>query len=136
MKELFVPYEESLALRELGFNQPTNYLYNSSHDTPEAFPYRPGIWKDWNSMYKQHESTKHLLSAPLYQQAFLWFIEKHRLLGYISHRTVESKLLFLPVIVDKDNLLWENIESNIGSYKEAQSIVLKKMIEMVKNRLI
>jgi hypothetical protein len=137
MKELFVPYEESLALRELGFNQPTNYLYNSSHDTPEAFPCdRPGIWKDWNSMYKQHESTKHLLSAPLYQQAFEWFREKHGLFGYVSPGVLKSKLLFFPVLHNKEDILWEDIDCNIESHKEAQSIVLKKMIEMVKNRLI
>jgi hypothetical protein len=139
MKELFVPYEESLALRELGFDEPTNYLYNSSHDTPEAFPCDTvGIWKDWNSIYRCG-LTKHLLSAPLYQQVFEWFRKKHGLICEITYE-IENFYFNIKSISNKyDNYeillsLRNRNEWAFKSYEDAQIACLQNMIEIVKNK--
>ena len=158
MKELFVPYEIALGLKEIGFDLAciAYYRIDEVERTGDIMLNYSPRGKDIDSEtlrycdeYKKHLKARHACSyvgfmykhrfvavAPTWDQVFEWFLEKHRLLGYISHRTVESKLLFFPVIVDKDNLLWEDIDSNIESYKEAQSIVLKKMIEIVKSKNI
>jgi hypothetical protein len=158
MKELFVPYEIALGLKEIGFDLACIAYYRIDevertgdimlNYSPRGKEIDSETLRDCDE-YKKHLKARHVCGyicfmrrhrfvavAPTWDQAFEWFLEKHRLLGYISHRTVESKLLFFPVIVDKDNLLWEDIDCNIESHKEAQSIVLKKMIEMVENRLI
>jgi hypothetical protein len=54
MTKEFVPYEQALALQELGFNEP-------------CFKYKD------NTNFR-----------PLYQQAFRWFREKHNLKSYIA----------------------------------------------------
>jgi hypothetical protein len=60
MNKEFVPYEPSLALKELGFNEP---CYG---------------WYSKDGTFYEGKMTIHqgLLSAPLYQQAFRWFREK------------------------------------------------------------
>jgi hypothetical protein len=78
MEKEFVPYEQALALKELGFNEPCFGYYDGNHNLqfmyngfPEKFTEkRMGVsdskWVGW-------------ISAPLYQQAFRWFRDEYDL---------------------------------------------------------
>jgi hypothetical protein len=66
MNKEFVPHEPSLALKELGFDEPCFSVY-------------------YNGEYHEHGIQNQFLheknecSAPLYQQAFRWFREKYNI---------------------------------------------------------
>ena len=109
MNKEFAPYEPSLVLKELGFDEPCfgYYNYNGTH----FFDYKPKT------------DDKNLTKAPLYQQAFRWFREKY---GYYYpiHRTTNNT-----------NQVLYSIGPYAGdyfTYEEAELACLKKLIEIVK----
>jgi hypothetical protein len=123
MNKEFVPYQEALALKELGFDEPCLFLYNSSHDEPKTFLANPAYARDWNTLYV-HITNKHLMSAPTYSQAFRWFRDKHDLRSWIES-------------FDKTNykaIILNHYGSTFNSHEEAELECLKKLIEIVKNK--
>ena len=81
MEKEFVPYEQTLELEHLGFNNKEflNFAFvdkNNKFYTPKQFVPNNGIW------------------TPLYQQAFRWFREKHDLhhLDLLSLLYLEQKM--------------------------------------------
>ena len=64
MSKEFIPYEEALALKELGFKEMCMRLYVNGRLSPQV---DEGQFNhDWD-----------IVSAPLYQQAFRWFRDKY-----------------------------------------------------------
>ena len=86
MKKDFIPYEQALALKELGFDEPCLAAYLTA-----------GRFLDI-SEYVNHGDYRIL--APLYQQAFRWFREKHGLRHFIEYdnghynAVVQSSLVY------------------------------------------
>jgi hypothetical protein len=71
----FVPYEPALALKELGFDEPCFAVYIDKTLIIED---------DW--LYSTNQDTfieSNNITAPLYQQVFRWFREKHNLIGNV-----------------------------------------------------
>jgi hypothetical protein len=110
----FVHYEQALALKELGFDE-------------LCF----GYWKSKNWLIQEKTRTDGYThadqecSAPLYQQAFRWFREKH---GYYYpiHRTTNNT-----------NQVLYSIGPYAGdyfTYEEAELACLKNLIEIVKQQ--
>jgi hypothetical protein len=74
MNKEFIPYEQALALEELGFNEPCFATYSNVQEA--------GIEKGSLSYYEGlflPVSSKMFCLAPTYQQAFRWFREKYNL---------------------------------------------------------
>jgi hypothetical protein len=125
MNNEFIPYEQALELKELGFNQECLAFYNSTFRTPNEllYPQYGGEVGNWNV-------ENHLISAPLYQQAFRWFREKHQLFSFIT--TIEDtdykgfKFTFWIAGRNSDRL------TVCDTYEEAELACLKKLIEIVK----
>lgn len=69
MNQEFLPYQQALELKELGFNEKCAAKYNKGSFQNNSL----GTWNDYN------DSTwgVSLISAPLYQQAFKFFREKY-----------------------------------------------------------
>ena len=68
MNKEFIPYEQALELKELGFNEPC------------MFPYHRNNTQYIDSTHIElanYNATEKLVSAVLYQQAFRWFREKY-----------------------------------------------------------
>jgi hypothetical protein len=84
MEKEFIPYEQALALKELGFDEPCIKYY-----------WTDGMFtKTYESPFN-HNKRDNLISAPLYQQAFRWFREKYNLFCEIQiDRTTEPKFCF------------------------------------------
>ena len=132
MKEKeFIPYEQALALKELGFNEPCfgYYNYNGSH----FFKYKPKT------------DDKNLTKAPLYQQAFRWFREKYNIQGYIYSSTVrgnsEKTKQFTGYIwningIDMPFISTDARDELHDTYEEAELACLNKLIEIIKNKVI
>jgi hypothetical protein len=112
MKQEFIPYEQALALKELGFDEPCVAIFgrNNELNVDDGF-------------YKQENYHKDTVLAPLYQQAFRWFREKYRKVDYPEF--------------DYDEQKWHCHSDYKGyvlfnTYEEAELECLKKLIEIVK----
>lgn len=121
MEKEFIPYQEALALKELGFDKPCF----------GAFIGKEFKFFDFSNDLNGYVNDKNLIiGAPLYQQTFRWFREEYRLTGLIEVGTQEFSYL---IINDKWNRLCgtEPLKFN-GTYKEAELECIKKLIEIVK----
>jgi hypothetical protein len=130
MTQEFIPYEQALALKELGFDEP-------------CF----GWWFTDEKMLIIEKSTKstseNIVQAPLYQQAFRWFREKHNIQGYIYSSTVrgnvEKTKQFTGYIwningIDIPFLSTDARDELHDTYEEAELECIKKLIEIVKTK--
>ena len=88
MNKEFIQYELALALKELGFNEPCFGYYIETGEWVPASYSQKGIVYPSNL-----DLMKEWVSAPLYQQAFRWFEEKHNM--YIQ-KTVTTNVNEIP----------------------------------------
>ncbi len=80
MNTEFVPYEPSLDLKELGFDEPCMCFYNNRKELKVYH----NADKDWNTLEHQLLGNSKITllntySAPTYSQAFKWFREKYNI---------------------------------------------------------
>jgi hypothetical protein len=133
MKKEFTPYEQSLDLKELGFDEPCfglyengklGYSFSTSQGIITPISYRT------NSKFVEHILTKEDCTAPTFSQAFRWFREKYNLYACIERvEYIDSNEKgFQWYIFDKCS----NVGEKLMSYEEAEPECLKKLIEIVK----
>ena len=131
LKKEFVPYEEALALKELGFNEPCFGFWN---DNDSKMYY-------WNDEEIQNERTnkwfldtekkfpkisKNGCTAPTYSQAFRWFRENYKLSGLIEIGTQEYSFIIFDEAKDS-----RKISSSMnGTPEEAELACLRNLIEI------
>jgi hypothetical protein len=133
MKREFVPYEQALALKELGFDEPCFGCY--FHNNKDAVEYNP------DGIPLNHNNRKSRISAPTFSQAFRWFREKHNL----EYQILKSANGNYSVIIHKNTQ--EYLDSIAGlinacldeivdcySYEEAEQACLDRLIKIVKNK--
>ena len=129
MNNEFVPYEQSLALKEIGFDKPCFGYYTGDL---MHLVIRP-------AMSRVNEPESYVVTAPLYQQAFRWFREKHNLEYQIikSANGNYSAVIHLNTqeYLDKISTLTHACLDEVVdcySYEEAELACLIKLIEIVK----
>jgi hypothetical protein len=110
MKKEFIPYEQALALKELGFDEPCLGYYTG--DTMH-FVLRP-------LMLRANELASYVVTAPLFQQGFRWFREKHNL-----HCNIDP----WGYCIFDDN---GTEKTGFETYEQAELECLKKLISIVK----
>ena len=121
MEKEFIPYEQALALKELGFDEPCFGFYQENNNLVNKL-----IQK------KQKEQDEFSELAPLYQQAFRWFREKYKLDGWVvPYFSLDGKKYSYLILNEKMRSLED--ELSVGNYEEAELECLKKLIEIVKN---
>ena len=126
MEKEFVPYEQSLELKQLGFDEPCFTWY----------------WDDigmYNGLeFGNHNKKLNIVSAPTFSQAFRWFREKHDMLANVYsnasgflfewHDTIGGTHRYDSGFDGpNDSGCWD-------TYEEAELTCLKKLIELVKNK--
>lgn len=132
MKNEFITYEQALALKELGFDEPCFGYYNIDPQLK-------------NPVFNMVKPFEHIwcLPAPLYQQAFRWFRENHDIQGYIYSSTVrgnvEKTKQFTGYIwningIDMPFLSTDARDELHDTYKGAEQACLDKLIEIVKSK--
>jgi hypothetical protein len=125
MNKEFIPYEQALELKELGFDESCIYRYCIVTKWEEPTSEILLQLSDCESL------EKNLVKAPLYQQAFRWFREKYELDSSIA--LVANGYGFY---IHK-NKNYTNKGENYGmyiTYEEAELACLEKLIEIVKNK--
>ena len=115
MKKKFIPYEQALALKELGFDEPCFGYYTG--DTMH-FVLRP-------LMLRANELESYVVTAPLYQQAFRWFREKYNVWCWIEKYSDKENYIYQ---IPKAN--FTKIQGYHNTYEEAELECLKKLIEI------
>jgi len=137
MTKEFIPYEQALELKELGFDEPCIKFY-----------WTDGIFlKDYEKPFN-YNKRDNVISAPLYQQAFRWFREKFNLkssiMDFIDDVTgiewdysiaiigtdIDEKGEYVPLIdysIDDPNRKY-------GTYEKSELACLIKLIEICKNK--
>ena len=136
MKKEFVSYELAVKLKELGFNEPCLFLYNSTDDDPKPFLANPADAMDWNTLYV-HRTNKHLMSAPTYSQAFRWFREKYHIIGEVKFKGGKTTKTAWYDYVIYSEIDWndENPSKQWKKHEEAELACLTKLIEIVENKV-
>lgn len=129
MKKEFVLYEQALALKELGFDEPCLAFWDGKNT--DAFHFN--VMRDASSDYtpfKKHNSLK-WFGAPLYQQAFRFFRDNYKL----EPEILSDMMGYACYIVDRDKPLKTSLKpSNLfETYEEAELACLIKLIEIIKN---
>jgi hypothetical protein len=133
MNKEFIPYEQALELKELGFDSVCFGFYNPRHEIGDlrANP----LYEHSGGCFDNYNRTDYLVSAPLYQQAFRWFREKYDL--HVSfgrlYDTAETK----KYVIDTYNEICSyevDYSGGHSTYEEAELACLKKLIEIVKNK--
>jgi hypothetical protein len=124
MKDEFIPYEQALALKELGFDEPCFAWYNQ-RQTLLCF-------EEYDFWDNRDEAQ---CVAPLYQQAFRWFREKYDILATV-YSNASGYLYEWSDNVGGTHRGWSNDEgpNNGGvwdTYEEAELACLKKLIELL-----
>ena len=110
MTREFIPYEQALELKELGFEEPCFGYWNIDPQlkTPSFNLVRPF----------EHEWC---LPSPLYQQAF-------RFLNKITDKWL------IPIPNDKDKGEWYGVGISYKTFEEAQHACLLRFIELAKQK--
>jgi hypothetical protein len=126
----FIPYEQALALKSLGFDEPCFGWYDS--ECQETLNYD-----------RTHNSCGWLLgnhcTAPTYSQAFRWFREKYKLHQYIKQYCGENFFFHIEDMVHPRRFDEYTVEmlrtfNESSTQEEAELECLKKLIEIVKNK--
>jgi hypothetical protein len=138
LEKEFVPYQESLELKELGFDEPCFAFYQVENfeKKPCGVDDRDEYIRTGFATCKNSEIPEHFTSAPLYQQAFRWFREKHNMRFCIidDHSNNEKPYSF----TSEHEYFYDTGTSNdwFSTYEKAELACLKKLIEIVKKNKI
>ena len=129
LEKEFVPYELALEMKALGFNEPCfgYWFLDVGNESMITYP---------QIRFSRFYTGKEIL-APLYQQAFRWFREKHNLYGIIIP-TVTMAWTFktMTVVIGMVEVPpYSHVDAyDYSSREEAELECLKKLIELVKNK--
>ncbi len=119
MTQEFVPYEEALGLKELGFDEPCFAFYNGKFIQSTEFDF-----DSYNSIDVGHHPL-----APTFSQAFRWFRERYGLYSWITME-LGNKSTFCWVLSGEHTST--QYAAYFHTYEEAELACLIKLIEIVK----
>ena len=127
----FIPYQESLELKKLGFDEPCFFAFDNCSTPMRCSDLRTNEQKFNGVNYNSSTYT----SQPTFSQAFRWFREKHNLQSHIfltyegvttnehnEYAFATLKAGGYDYMIDDDNY----------PYEEAELACLRKLIQIVK----
>lgn len=118
LEEEFIPYELAVKLKELGFDEECFSYYTVF----EKFSGDVSNGRRYNSDFKESGSY---ISAPLWQQAFDFFIYNYGLIPIIE--TNSYSYVFKIQEITQEYI---EIAKDFSTYQEARLECLKKLIEL------
>jgi hypothetical protein len=124
MNREFIPYDQALALKQLGFDEPCFGWFDGR--------YPSSMNKDYCKNSEGWLNTIHC-AAPTFSQAFRWFRDNY---GYdisIKKGTISSyKFEIQKLVYEGDDYFFNDF--SFSTYEKAEVECLKKLIEIVKNK--
>ena len=126
MNKEFVPYQESLELKELGFDEPCFGYYGVENK----------LHIEVSSNLDSNLTRRNFITAPTYSQAFRWLLKHHNLYGVIIPTETMNWTFKTMTVVESivEVPPYKHVEANdYGTPEEAELSCLKKLIEIVIN---
>lgn len=154
LEKLFVPYKESLKLKELGFNESClagffHYVSDNPEKARQLLTPKDSIFGE-NYLFKNSIDFVNIPSiainhqpicnkncaALLYSQAFKFFKDKYNLDSFIKHLYNSTVKVGYYFGIDKYKGMEysSDLDSWYETYEEAELACLKKLIELSKNQ--
>lgn len=121
MKHEFVPYEQALALKELGFDEPCFGYYFTLNGKDWEFAEKSEYYRLDDEI---NIGGKFSLLAPTFSQAFRWFREEHDL----DNAVLKDRYV---IETQEDLPVWYY---GFKTHEEAELDCLIKLIEIVKEK--
>lgn len=119
MNNEFVTYKKALELKELGFDEPCIAWYVSeAHGLELGHVVKSDLFRDG-------------LLAPLKQQVFRWFRNKHAIKPQLT-TTYDEWDFYIPTSQYNEIPIRES--SVYWTYEEAESACIDTLIELIKNK--
>ena len=122
MEKEFVPYEQALALKELGFDEKCGACYYKKFDNAIGY----------HKVYRDFNFVQLTVSAPTFSQAFRFFREKYGL-HYIICKNIQMdgygyrEVILIPYMEENKNTIFK-------TYEEAELACIRKLIEIAKEQ--
>ncbi len=124
MKKEFVPYEQALELKQLGFDEECFSYYT----------YPEGKFSNVLS-FNSYKNTALKTSSPTFSQAFRWFREKYNLIPDIQYYGNWNFEIFrIGEFAEPMDDVNVDYTFKGGTYEETELECLKKLIEIVKKK--
>jgi hypothetical protein len=137
MNKEFCTYEQSLALKELGFDEPCFFAFDNCSTPMRCSDLRTNEQKFSGVNYNSSTYT----SQPTYSQAFRWFREKHDHYSEIrvGCTQIDGSIgyewwIWKPNGIEEWSLQIPGEEWSYETYEEAEQSCLDKLIEICKNK--
>ena len=138
MSKEFIPHQEALELKELGFDEPCFGYYVDGElrginlgmeELGGVEPYYQRFGFHTLSNHDIDNPNKIVVTAPTYSQAFRWFREKYNLKSCIMFRTsLEDNKEYYDWLIKGQEVVYRHF----NTYEEAELECLKKLIQIVK----
>ena len=134
MNKKYLPYDLSLELKKLKFREETSaYYFTWDDERLLRFAQDIGDEVDWNEPPLDGSEIDYV-SAPLFQEVFRWFREKHNMYPILeTTRYIDKPFKWINFICNVDGYYDEEYR-NYDTYEEAEIACLKRLIEIVKNK--
>jgi hypothetical protein len=122
MNNEFLSYEQSLSLKELGFDEPCFGWYSNM----DGNTFRQGYCETYLGI-------ENCAKAPLYQQAFRWFHKNHNLYSWVEKISIWNEYFY---VINPHNLddYKQGEKYSFKTPEETESALIDKLIEIVKNK--
>lgn len=130
MEKEFVPYEQALEFKELGFDEDCFGYYELQGKELVFRKIKNSIIYNWRDSFIKFSQC----SAPTYQQAFRWFREKYKIECYINsywNENDSSKRTYYTNYNYGSDIFY-TIPKEFETHGEAELECLKKLIELCK----
>ena len=144
MNKDLVPYQPSIDIKELGFDEPcfVYWVYDGVEITYSTSHNKSG-WSIIGFKNSQMLKKAGLCTSPTFSQAFRWFREKHNLMfqifylrngnyAVLIHRTTPEYMDLIDQVNPSSGCVDEVVDCY--SYEEAELECLLKLIEIVKQQ--
>lgn len=122
MDKQFIPYQQALQLKELGFAVPCMFPYHRNNTDYVDITHVE---------LANYNATEKLVSAVLYQQAFKWFREKYGYYHILNHNAEFN----VWVLIIADYTPKQFSIQKYDTYEDAEYAAIKKLIEVAKNNV-
>ena len=129
MEKEFIPYEQALYLKELGFDEPCFATW-IERDKRDGGGIVIEMWGDEDTEY----SLISEILAPTFSQAFRWFREKYLLFGYSFPNDYQKYGYRIVEMTSNENKELVYDWGTKDSVEEAELECLKKLIKIVKRK--
>ena len=124
----FIPYEQALELKELGFDEECLDKYDPRFEK---------LSSDMQTWTTEHYPETLMIPAPLYQQAFRWFRDTKLSDACVCrYQSRDDGGIYFYYVINHDYGIEEtrHFKEGFFSYEEAELACLKKLIEIVKQK--